>query len=98
MRSEACKRAKAKLVFFDNVYMYRQGGRVHDGRDSIQSVQQKGEIRAQIATALSTKSRRETCMRLLRVPPIFTDPVSRPAFRTSWSSTSWRKGRLRRGS
>jgi len=49
---EACKRANAKLVFFDNVYMY---GKV-DGRMTEETpfnpCSRKGEVRARIATAL----------------------------------------------
>lgn len=49
---EACERAGARLVFFDNVYMY---GRV-DGPMTEQTpyapCSRKGEVRAQIATAL----------------------------------------------
>ena len=49
---EACKRAQAKLMFFDNVYMY---GRV-DGPMTEETpyspVSKKGEIRARIATTL----------------------------------------------
>ncbi len=49
---EACKRAQAKLIFFDNVYMY---GRV-DGPMTEQTpyapCSKKGVVRAQIATAL----------------------------------------------
>ena len=39
---EACKRAGAKLIFFDNVYMYGRVERRDDGRDALQPVQQKG--------------------------------------------------------
>ncbi len=50
---EACKRAGAKLVFFDNVYMY---GRV-DGpmteETPFNPCSRKGEVRAKIATALT---------------------------------------------
>ncbi len=49
---EACKRAQAKLIFFDNAYMY---GRV-DGPMTEQTpfapCSKKGVVRAQIATAL----------------------------------------------
>lgn len=49
---EACKRANAKLVFFDNVYMY---GKV-DGKMTEETpfnpCSKKGEIRARIATDL----------------------------------------------
>ena len=49
---EACKRAGAKLVFFDNVYMY---GRVNGPMTEdapFNPCSKKGEIRARIATAL----------------------------------------------
>lgn len=49
---EACKQAKAKLIFFDNVYMY---GKVHGPMTEetpFNPCSKKGEIRAQIATAL----------------------------------------------
>ncbi len=49
---EACKRAKAKLIFFDNVYMY---GRVNGPMTEdtpFNPCSKKGEIRAEIATAL----------------------------------------------
>jgi len=52
---EACKRAQAALLFFDNVYMY---GRV-DGPMTEDTpyapCSKKGEIRARIATALMTE-------------------------------------------
>lgn len=50
---EACKRAGARLVFFDNVYMY---GRVHGPMmetTPFTPCSRKGEIRAQLATALA---------------------------------------------
>ena len=49
---EACKQAKAKLIFFDNVYMY---GRVNGPMTEdtpFNPCSKKGEIRAEIATAL----------------------------------------------
>ena len=49
---EACKRAGAKLVFFDNVYMY---GKVHGPMTEetpFNPCSRKGEVRAKIATAL----------------------------------------------
>jgi nucleoside-diphosphate-sugar epimerase len=49
---EACKRARAKLVFFDNVYMYgRVNGRMTEDTPYA-PCSKKGEIRANIATAL----------------------------------------------
>jgi nucleoside-diphosphate-sugar epimerase len=49
---EACKRANARLVFFDNVYMY---GRVNGPMTEdtpFNPISKKGEIRASIATTL----------------------------------------------
>jgi|SRR5208282_3884393 len=49
---EACKRAHAKLIFFDNVYMY---GKVHGPMTEetpFNPCSKKGEVRAQIATTL----------------------------------------------
>jgi nucleoside-diphosphate-sugar epimerase len=49
---EACKRAKAKLIFFDNVYMYgKVSGRMTE-ETPFNPCSKKGEIRAQIASLL----------------------------------------------
>jgi nucleoside-diphosphate-sugar epimerase len=49
---EACKRANAKLIFFDNVYMYGKViGRMTE-ETPFNPCSKKGEIRAQIATTL----------------------------------------------
>jgi nucleoside-diphosphate-sugar epimerase len=49
---EACKRAGAKLVFFDNVYMYGRVSGVMTEETPFHPCSRKGEIRAMIATAL----------------------------------------------
>ncbi len=49
---EACKRAGAKLVFFDNVYMYGKVSSAMTERTPFNPRSKKGEIRARIATAL----------------------------------------------
>jgi nucleoside-diphosphate-sugar epimerase len=49
---EACKRAKAKLIFFDNVYMYGKVDGPMTEETAFHPCTKKGEIRAQIATAL----------------------------------------------
>ncbi len=49
---EACKQAKAKLIFFDNVYMYgKVSGRMTE-ETPFNPCSKKGEIRARIATTL----------------------------------------------
>lgn len=49
---DACKRAKAKLVFFDNVYMYGKVQGPMTEATPYNPVSRKGEVRAQIATSL----------------------------------------------
>jgi nucleoside-diphosphate-sugar epimerase len=49
---EACKRANAKLVFFDNVYMYgRVSGQMTEATP-FNPCSRKGEVRARVATML----------------------------------------------
>jgi nucleoside-diphosphate-sugar epimerase len=49
---EACKRAGAKLIFFDNVYMYGKVSGPMTEETSFDPCSKKGEIRAKIATTL----------------------------------------------
>jgi nucleoside-diphosphate-sugar epimerase len=49
---EACKRAKAKLIFFDNVYMYGKVAGPMTEECPFNPCSKKGEIRAQVANAL----------------------------------------------
>ena len=49
---EACKRAGAKLVFFDNVYMYGRVSGPMTEETPFNPCSKKGEIRAKIATTL----------------------------------------------
>jgi nucleoside-diphosphate-sugar epimerase len=49
---EACKRAGAKLIFFDNVYMYGKVSGPMTEETPFNPCSKKGEIRAKIATAL----------------------------------------------
>jgi nucleoside-diphosphate-sugar epimerase len=49
---EACKRTNAKLIFFDNVYMYGKVSGPMTEETPFNPCSSKGEIRAQIATAL----------------------------------------------
>ena len=47
---EACKRAGAKLIFFDNVYMYGKAGGPMTEETPFNPCSKKGEIRAKIAS------------------------------------------------
>ena len=49
---EACKRAGAKLIFFDNVYMYGRVAGPMTEDTPFNPLSRKGEIRAKIATTL----------------------------------------------
>jgi nucleoside-diphosphate-sugar epimerase len=49
---EGCKRAGAKLIFFDNVYMYGKVAGTMTEETSFNPCSKKGEVRAKIATAL----------------------------------------------
>src|SRR5262245_305735 len=49
---EACKRAKAKLIFFDNAYMYGKVNGVMTEESQFNPTSKKGEVRTQIATQL----------------------------------------------
>ena len=49
---EACKRAGAKLIFFDNVYMYGKVSGAMTEETAFNPCSKKGEVRAKIATAL----------------------------------------------
>jgi nucleoside-diphosphate-sugar epimerase len=49
---EACKRESAKLVFFDNVYMYGRVAGAMTEETPYAPCSKKGELRAKIATAL----------------------------------------------
>src|SRR4051812_25758882 len=49
---EACKRAQAKLIFFDNVYMYGKVNGPMTEETPYNPCSKKGEVRARIATAL----------------------------------------------
>jgi nucleoside-diphosphate-sugar epimerase len=54
---EACKRANARLVFFDNVYMYGKGAGPMTESTPYNPTSRKGEIRARIATTLMDEVR-----------------------------------------
>jgi nucleoside-diphosphate-sugar epimerase len=49
---EACKRARAQLVFFDNVYMYGKVSGPMTEETPFNPCSKKGEVRAKIATTL----------------------------------------------
>ena len=69
---ESCKRARAKLIFFDNVYVYgKVGGRMTE-ETPFKPRSRKGEVRAGIATApmKETKSGNVDALSNRKSPPI----------------------------
>ncbi len=52
---EACKRAQAKLIFFDNVYMYGRVKGAMTEETPFFPCSRKGEVRAEVATRLLTE-------------------------------------------
>ena len=52
---EACKRSDAKLVFFDNVYMYGKLSGTMTEETPFKPCSKKGEVRAKIATSLKNE-------------------------------------------
>jgi nucleoside-diphosphate-sugar epimerase len=52
---EACKRANARLIFFDNVYMYGKVAGAMTEDSPFNPMSKKGEIRARIASTLKSE-------------------------------------------
>jgi len=63
---DACKKYKAKLVFFDNVYMYDRDYLWHMTEESpIRPTSKKGEVRAQIAQMIMDEVRKRNLTALI---------------------------------
>jgi nucleoside-diphosphate-sugar epimerase len=74
---EACKRASAKLVFFDNVYMYGKVGGPMTEETPFNPCSKKGEIRAKIATTLINEWKSGTLTGLIARAADFYGPDTR---------------------
>lgn len=74
---EACKRAGAKLVFFDNVYMYGKVAGAMTEETAFNPCSKKGEIRAQIATALLDATKAGSLTALIARSADFYGPGAR---------------------
>lgn len=74
---EACKRAGAKLIFFDNVYMY---GKVDDAMTEetpFNPCSRKGDVRARIATTLISEWRSGSLTAMIARSADFYGPDAR---------------------
>jgi nucleoside-diphosphate-sugar epimerase len=74
---EACQRAKARLLFFDNVYMYGRVNGPMTEATPFNPCSRKGEIRAQLATALLQKIKAGTLTALIARAADFYGPHAR---------------------
>ena len=74
---EACKRAGAKLVFFDNVYMYGKSAGPMTEETAFNPCSRKGEIRARIATTLLEATRAGSLTALIARCADFYGPGAR---------------------
>jgi len=71
---EACKRAHAKLIFFDNVYAYGKVVGPMTERAPFNPCSRKGEIRAKIATTLLNEMSKGSLTALIARSPDFYGP------------------------
>ena len=71
---EAAKRANARLVFFDNVYMYGKVEGVMTEQTPFRPCSKKGEIRSQIATMLLNEMKRGNLTALIARSADFYGP------------------------
>ena len=74
---EAAKRAHAKLIFFDNVYMYGKVEGVMTEETPFRPCSKKGEIRAQIATMLLNEMKTGNLTALIARSADFYGPRAR---------------------
>jgi len=74
---EAAKRAKARLVFFDNVYMYGKVDGPMTEETPFRPCSKKGEIRAQIATMLLNEMKAGNLTALIARSADFYGPGAR---------------------
>jgi nucleoside-diphosphate-sugar epimerase len=74
---EACKRAGAKLIFFDNVYMYGRVSGAMTETTPFNPCSSKGEIRARIATTLINEWKSGTLTGMIARAADFYGPDAR---------------------
>jgi len=71
---EACKRAGAKLIFFDNVYMYGRVDGAMTENTPFNPCSKKGEVRAQVARMLIDEWQRGAIAAMIARAPDFYGP------------------------
>ncbi len=71
---EACKRTSAKLLFFDNVYMYGKVAGPMTEHTTYNPISKKGEVRAKIATTLIDEMKSENLTAIIARAADFYGP------------------------
>lgn len=71
---DACKKHQAKLVFFDNVYMYGQVDGIMTEETPFQATSIKGKARAEIATMVLDEIKNKTLTAMICRAPEFYGP------------------------
>jgi nucleoside-diphosphate-sugar epimerase len=71
---EACKRAQAKLLFFDNVYMYGRVKGTMTEETPLAPCSKKGEVRTRIATMLMDEVKAGSLQAMIARAPDFYGP------------------------
>jgi nucleoside-diphosphate-sugar epimerase len=71
---EACKRANARLLFFDNVYMYGRVKGAMTEETPFAPCSKKGEVRARIATMLMDEAKAGKLQAMIARAPDFYGP------------------------
>jgi nucleoside-diphosphate-sugar epimerase len=74
---EACKRAQARLIFFDNVYMYGKVDGPMTEETPYAPCSKKGEVRARIATALMDEVKHGSLTAMIARSADFYGPETR---------------------
>jgi len=88
---EASKRAGAKLVFFDNVYMYGRVSGPMTEDTPFNPCSRKGEVRAQIATTLLNEIKAGSITALIARAPDFYGPATPTGFANVLIFDAWKK-------
>ena len=91
---EACKRSNARLVFFDNVYMYGKVDGVMTEETPFRPCSKKGELRAQIATTLLNEIKAGSLTALIARAADFYGPRVRTGCREEPGSAGGQRKRL----
>lgn len=88
---EAAKRAGAKLLFFDNVYMYGRVQGPMTEETPFNPCSKKGEIRAQIATSLLNEIRAGSLTAMIARAPDFYGPATPTGVSNVLVFDAWKK-------